>query len=289
MIIKKAIIPVVGMGTWFLPAAKAVPKELLPIIDKPVIQHIVEEAVASGIKEITFVISKEKEAIKEHFTQNTKLENVLKKKKKQAELDAIKHIHKLAKFSFVEQNEPRGDGHAILCALPITGTNEPIAVLFGDELIDAKTPALQQLISVYHQTNAPVIGVAKVAKKDVSKYGVISGKKASETIWNVKTVVEKPSVQEAPSNLIIISRYILTPELLKILPKTTSGKDGETRLADALRDFAEAQNPLYAHLIEGNRYDCGSKIGYTKAQIELGLKHPEIGKDLKRFLTNKRS
>jgi len=284
MPIRKAIIPVAGMGTRFLPAAKAQPKEMLSVVDKPVIQYIVEEAVESGIEEIVFVTAIGKRAIEDHFDRNFELEYRLEQKKKLKELEAIKAIGKLAKFAFVRQTKPLGDGHAVLSALPFVDQDEPVAVLFGDDIIDGKVPALRQLLEVYEEYHDPVVALQKVPKKQVSSYGVIGGKAVRKNVWEVREFVEKPAVEDAPSDLIVIGRYVLTPEIFSLLPKVRAGKDGEIRLADAFAAYLETDRALYGCVFEGTRYDCGNKLGFLKAQVELGLKHPEIGKDVKAYL-----
>jgi len=284
MTIRKAIIPVAGMGTRFLPAAKAQPKEMLSVVDKPVIQYIVEEAVASGIEEIIFVTAIGKRAIEDHFDRNFELEYRLEQKKKFEALKEITKIGKLAKFAFVRQNKPLGDGHAILSALPFVDKNEAVAVLFGDDIIDGKKPALQQLIDVYNKYGDPVVALQQVPKKDVSSYGVIGGVGVGKNTWQINKFVEKPSLKEAPSDLIVIGRYVITPEIMNRLPKQAAGKDGEIRLADAFTSHLKNGKVLYGCQFSGTRYDCGNKLGFVKAQIELGLKHKEIGKDLKSFL-----
>ncbi|MEK7452040.1 MAG: UTP--glucose-1-phosphate uridylyltransferase, partial [Patescibacteria group bacterium] len=245
MKIRKAIIPVAGMGTRFLPAAKAQPKEMLAVVDKPVIQYIVEEAVASGIEEIIFVTAIGKRAIEDHFDRNFELEYRLEQKKKLEALKEIQKIGKLAKFAFVRQTKPLGDGHAILSALPFVEKNEPVAVLFGDDIIDGSIPALKQLIELYNEFESPVIALQKVPKKDVSSYGVIGGKKLAKNAWQIDRFVEKPTVSEAPSNLIVIGRYIITPEIMATLPQVSAGKDGEIRLADAFTKHLSNGKSLY--------------------------------------------
>jgi UTP--glucose-1-phosphate uridylyltransferase len=284
MPIKKAIIPVAGMGTRFLPAAKAQPKEMLAVVDKPVIQYIVEEAVASGIEEIIFVTAIGKRAIEDHFDRNFELEYRLEQKNKIKELESVKALGKLAKFAFVRQSKPLGDGHAVLSALPFVDRDEPVAVLFGDDIIDGKVPALRQLMDAYETFHNPVVALQKVPRKDVSSYGVIGGKAVTKSIWDVRKFVEKPAVADAPSDLIVIGRYILTPEIMALLPLVEPGKDGEIRLADAFDAYLKGSGSLYGCVFEGTRYDCGNRLGFLKAQIELGLKHPEIGKDLRKYL-----
>ena len=284
MKIRKAIIPVAGMGTRFLPASKAQPKEMLAVVDKPVIQYIVEEAVASGIEEIIFVTAIGKRAIEDHFDRNFELEYRLEQKKKIEELIDLQKIGKLAKFAFVRQTKPLGDGHAILSALPFVEKHEPVAVLFGDDIIDGKIPALKQLIDMYEKYGDPVIALQKVPKKEVSNYGVIGGKKLGKSEWKINRFVEKPAVKDAPSDLIVIGRYIITPEIMAMLPNVAAGKDGEIRLADAFAAHLANGKSLSGCEFEGMRYDCGSKLGFVKAQIELGLKHKDIGAELKKYL-----
>lgn len=284
MKIRKAIIPVAGMGTRFLPAAKAQPKEMLAVVDKPIIQYIVEEAVASGIEEIIFVTAIGKHAIENHFDRNFELEYRLEQKGKLKELEAISVIGKLAKFAFVRQSKPLGDGHAVLTALPFLDIHEPVAVLFGDDIIESKTPALGQLIEVYEKYGDPVVALQKVPKNMVSQFGVIDGKKLSKTTWEIQRFVEKPPIEEAPSDLIAIGRYILTPLIYELLEKQKPGKDGEIRLAGAFETLLKNDGVLYGCHFEGTWHNCGNKFGFVKAQIELGLKHPDVGPELKKYL-----
>jgi UTP--glucose-1-phosphate uridylyltransferase len=284
MKIQKAIIPVAGMGTRFLPASKAQPKEMLAVVDKPVIQYIVEEAVASGIKEIIFVTAIGKRAIEDHFDRNFELEYRLEQKKKEKELKEISAIGKLAKFAFVRQNKPLGDGHAILAALPFVNEDEPVAILFGDDIIDGRKPAIKQLIEVYSKYNDPVVAIQQVPKKDVSSYGVIDGIQVSEQVWELNRFVEKPKVEDAPSNMIVVGRYVITPEIMTLLKTQKPGKGGEIRLADAFATYLKKKKAMYACEFKGTRYDCGNKLGFLKAQVELGLKHPDTGRALRRYL-----
>lgn len=290
--IRKAIIPVGGLGTRFLPATKAQPKEMLPIVDKPIIQYIVEEAVASGIEHIIFVTAIGKRAIEDHFDRNFELEYRLEQKKKQKELAAVAKIGKLAKFAFVRQSKPMGDGHAVLSALPFIEEHEPVAVLFGDDIVVGKPgdkpragkPALQELLEIYARYEDPVVALERVPRKDVSRFGVIGGTQVSAGVWEVETLIEKPSAREAPSNLAIIGKYILTPEVLKILTKIRPGRDGEVRIADALARFIKGRRSLYGVALTGTRYDCGNKLGFLMAQVELGLRHPEVSKQFRDYL-----
>jgi UTP--glucose-1-phosphate uridylyltransferase len=287
MSIKTAVLPVAGMGTRFLPASKAQPKEMLSVVDKPVIQYIVEEAVESGIEQIIFVTAIGKRALENHFDRNFELEYRLKQRGKEDRLAKILELNDIAKFAFVRQPEPLGDGHAILTALPFVEKHEPIAVMFGDDIIDAKTPALKQLISVYEKYEDPVVALQEVPKEDVSSYGVIDGKNVGENAWEIETFVEKPPIEEAPSNLAAVGRYVITPDIFEILKTQEPGKDGEIRLADAFGTHLKNGRAMYGRVFDGDRYDCGSKFGYIKAQIELGVKHPEIGDEVKAYLKNR--
>lgn len=284
MKIKKAIIPVAGMGTRFLPATKAQPKEMLAVVDKPIIQYIVEEATAAGIEEIIFVTAIGKRAIEDHFGRAFELEYRLEQKKKIKELKDIKQIGKLAKFGFVRQAKPLGDGHAILSALPFIDRHEPAAVLFGDDIIDAKKPALKQLMEVYEKYGDPVVALDEVPKKMVSNFGVIDGIQLDDQTWQIKRFVEKPPVEKAPSNLIVIGRYIITPEIYDLLETQTPGPDGEIRLANAFATHLKNGKAMYGCNFKGTWYNCGDKLGFIKAQVELGLKHKEVGPELKKYL-----
>lgn len=284
MKIRKAIIPVAGMGTRFLPATKAQPKEMLPVVDKPIIQYIVEEAVAAGIEEIIFVTAIGKRALEDHFDRNFELEYRLEQKGKMKELELIQKVGKLAKFAFVRQNSPKGDGHAVLCAAPFIGADEPVAVLFGDDIISHKIPALKQLMNVYEKYGDPVIALEAVPHEHVSRYGVISGIETAKRTWEIKSFVEKPKPADAPSNLAFVGRAIITPAILERLKTQAPGKDGETRLADAFSSHAAEGKALYGCQFEGRRYDCGNKLQFIIAQIELGLAHSEVKDDLAAYL-----
>ena len=272
------------MGTRFLPASKAQPKEMLPVVDKPVIQYIVEEAVASGIEEIIFVTSYGKRALEDHFDRNFELEYRLEQKNKKEELKQISAVGRLAKFAFVRQAKPLGDGHAILSALPFIEQHEPVAVLFGDDIFDAEIPGLKQMMNVHDVYGTPNLGLIKVPKKDVYRYGVVGGKKLGKAAIEINQFVEKPKVENAPSNLIAQGKYIITPEIMKILKNQKPGKDGEIRLADAFIEYLKQGNVIHGTIQEGKRYDCGSKLGLLQASIEFGLRHPDIGPDLKKYL-----
>ncbi len=282
--IRKAIIPVAGMGTRFLPATKAQPKEMLPVVDKPVIQYIVEEAVAAGIEEIIFVTAMGKRAIEDHFDRNFELEYRLEQKNKMKELEAIREVGKLAKFAFVRQQKPLGDGHAVLAAAPFIGADESVAILFGDDIITGKVPAIGQLIKTFEKYGDPVIAIQEVPHAEVSRYGVIGGIETGKNTWEIKKFVEKPAVDDAPSNLAVVGRYVITPEILRILAEQQPGKDEEIRLADAFATHLENGKPLYGCKFDGRRYDCGNKVQFIIAQIELGLTHPEVKNDLQHYL-----
>jgi len=282
--IRKAIIPVGGMGTRFLPASKAQPKEMLPVVDKPVIQYIVEEAVKSGIQEIIFVTAIGKRAIEDHFDRNFELEYRLAQKHKTQELKTVAAIGKLAKFAFVRQNKPLGDGHAVLSALPFIDAHKPVAVLFGDDIIDSKIPALEQLLAVYDKYRDPVLALQKVASSEVANYGIIDGQAIGQKIYEINRLVEKPKPAAAPSNLAVVGRYILTPEIFALLRRQKTGPDGEIRLADTFAAYLKQNRSLYGRIFDGTRYDCGNKLGFLKAQVEMGKKHPEVGRQFKAYL-----
>jgi UTP--glucose-1-phosphate uridylyltransferase len=283
--VKKAILPVAGFGTRFLPATKAQPKEMLPVVDKPVVQYLVEEAVASGIEEIIFVTGRGKRAIEDHFDVSYELENTLVEKNKHDLLEAVQKISNLAKFSYVRQPVPMGDGHALLCAKHLVNEGEAVAVLYGDDIVDGSVPALKQLIEVYEKYQDPVIALMQVEAEEVSKFGVVDPVRIDARTHEIKSFIEKPSREEAPSNLIAVGKYIITYEVLEALEHLRSQADkNEVRLADAFIQLLEDGRPLYGYEFEGNRHDCGDKFGFVRATIALGLKHPEIGEKLKQYL-----
>jgi UTP--glucose-1-phosphate uridylyltransferase len=287
--ITKAILPVAGFGTRFLPATKAQPKEMLPVVDKPVVQYLVEEAVASGIEEIIFVTGRGKRAIEDHFDVSYELENTLVEKNKQDLLEAVRRISNLAKFSYVRQPVPMGDGHAILCAKHLINKGEAVAVLFGDDIVDNNVPALRQLLDVYEKYQDPVIGLVQVLMSEVSKFGIINSLRLDERTHQLKSFVEKPKQEDAPSNLAAVGKYVITWEVLQALETVKSGGvGGEVRLADAFVKMLQDNRPLYGYEFEGERHDCGDKFGFVRATIALGLKHPEIGEKLKQYLKDLR-
>lgn len=282
MKIRKAIIPVAGMGTRFLPATKAQPKEMLTLVDKPIIQYIVEEAVSAGIEEIVFVTSLGKRAIEDHFDRNFELEYRLRAKNKTKELADILDITDMADFVYVRQRSPKGDGDALLSARKIIG-DEPCAVFFGDDIVESKKPAIGQLMEVYERYQDPVAGVSRVPKNAVSRFGVIAGQKIGERTYQVSEFVEKPEPAKAPSTLAHVGREIITPEILDILASLKPDKSGEIRLANAYAEFLK-NRPMYACEFEGIWHDCGIKLGFLKAQIAFGLKHREIGPEFKKYI-----
>lgn len=279
--IKKAILPVAGLGTRFLPATKAQPKEMLAIVDKPVIQYLVEEAVASGITEIIFVTGRGKRAIEDHFDYSAGLEEVLLRQGKADIYKEVRRISNLAKFTYVRQKEPRGDGDALLCAGHLID-GEAVAVLYGDDIIDAKVPALAQMIKVYEKYKDPVVALERVPRNEISKYGAVKATEIEKRIFEIKSIVEKPTIKKAPSNLAVVGKYIITPEVFKELRELKPVK-GEIRLADALKNLLKTRS-VYGYEFFGKRYDCGSKIGFLKAVVDFGLKHEEVGHDFKKYL-----
>jgi UTP--glucose-1-phosphate uridylyltransferase len=281
--IRKAILPVAGFGTRFLPATKAQPKEMLPIFDTPAIEHIVREAVAAGIEDIIIVTGRGKRAIEDHFDTSFELEHTLVEKEKKDLLDAVKGISSLAKFSYVRQPFPLGDGHAILQARHIVG-EDPALVIFGDCLYDSEVPASAQLLEVYEKYGDPVVGLSEVPKKEVSKFGVIDGVKLDEKIFEVKNVIEKPSPEDAPTNLVAVGKYIITPEVFETLAGMKDGKSGEIRLADAFEIMLSKNKAIYGRVLEGEWLDTGNKLNFMKAAIHLSLKHSEIKDDLRSYI-----
>ena len=280
--ITKAVIPAAGFGTRFLPATKAQPKEMLPIIDKPTIQFVVEEAIASGIEDIIIITGRSKRAIEDHFDKSYELEKMLEVKGKKDLLEDIKNISGLADIHFIRQKEQLGLGHAILCAKRHIGNN-PFAVLLGDDIIQSKVPATRQLIDLYNRFNCSVIGCERVPKDRVDRYGIIDGAKDDYGCYNVRDLVEKPKVNDAPSDLGIIGRYILTPEIFRILENTAPGVGGEIQLTDGLQKLLKMQG-MYAYPFEGKRYDIGSKLDYLKAIVEFGLRRDDFGEEFREHL-----
>lgn len=272
--VRKAVIPAAGLGTRFLPATKATPKEMLSIVDKPTIQYIVEEALAAGIEDILVITGRSKRAIEDHFDRSIELEMNLKEHGKEKELEVVRKISDI-RIHYIRQKEPHGLGHAILCAQQFIG-DEPFAVLLGDDVVDAKVPALKQLIDVYEKTGSSVLGVQEVPLEKVSSYGIVASHATDEPrTFTVSDMVEKPAVEDAPSRLAVLGRYVINPEIFAILEKTEPGRGGEIQLTDALKVLAEQQT-MYAYNFEGRRYDVGDKQGFLEATVEMALKRPDL-------------
>lgn len=283
--ITKAVFPVAGMGTRFLPATKASPKEMLPIVDKPLIQYAVEEAINAGITELIFITGRNKRSIEDHFDKAYELETELELKNKTKLLDIVQNIlPNNVNCIYIRQAEALGLGHAVLTASSVVG-NEPFAVILADELIDAKPGALAQMIEVYEQTGSSVLGVNEVPHDEVSSYGIVKLADKSLKHKKIEKIVEKPKIEDAPSNLAAIGRYILTPRIFSELRNTQRGVGGEIQLTDAISEVLHYE-AIFAHVIEGKRYDCGSKLGYLEATIGFGLKHPEVGEEFCEYLKN---
>ena len=282
MKVRKAIIPAAGLGTRFLPATKAQPKEMLPIVDKPTIQYIVEEAIESGIEDIIIVTGRGKRAIEDHFDKSYELEEELEKRGKEELLKMVRSVSNLLDIHYIRQKEPKGLGHAIYRAKSFIN-NEPFAVLLGDDIVDSKVPCLKQLIDVFDEYRTTVLGVQKVPKNDVNKYGIISGKKVDEGVYKVKNMIEKPEIEEAPSDIAILGRYIISPRIFSHLEAVKPGKGGEIQLTDALLSLMH-QEAMYAFEFEGKRYDVGNKIGFLEATVEYALKKEELSAEFLEYL-----
>jgi UTP--glucose-1-phosphate uridylyltransferase len=298
--ITKAVFPVAGFGTRFLPVTKASPKEMLPIVDKPLIQYAVEDAINAGITDMIFITGRNKRSIEDHFDKAYELEAELALKNKLELLNIVTSVlPDNINCIYIRQSETLGLGHAVLCAESVIGHDEPFAVLLADELIDATPSALSQMISIYNETGSSVLGLAEVAHSEVSSYGIVemeqlvqNNQDLQDVLYEnikhivkhiVKRIVEKPKPQDAPSNLAVIGRYILTPQIFTELKKTQTGFGGEIQLTDAISKLLQYES-IFAHIIDGKRYDCGSKLGYLEATVMYGLKHPELAADFKNFL-----
>ena len=284
MTVKKAIIPAAGLGTRFLPATKSQPKEMLPIVDKPTLQYIIEEAIESGIEEILIITGRNKKSIEDHFDKSVELELELEQKGKDEMLEMVRNISNMVNIHYIRQKEPKGLGHAIHCAKSFIG-NEPFAVLLGDDIVDFETPCLKQLINAYDEYKTSILGVQEVAKEDTCKYGILDVKHIEDRVYKVKDMVEKPSVEEAPSNVAILGRYIITPEIFNILENQEPGKGGEIQLTDALKTLGK-QEAIYAYNFEGRRYDVGDKLGFLEATIDFALKRDNLRDDLLDYMKN---
>ncbi|EDS78508.1 UTP-glucose-1-phosphate uridylyltransferase [Clostridium botulinum C str. Eklund] len=282
MNVKKAIIPAAGLGTRFLPATKAQPKEMLPIVDKPTIQYIIEEAVASGIEEILIITGRNKRAIEDHFDKSIELELQLENTNKTKLLEMVRGISNMVDIHYIRQKEPKGLGHAISCAKTFVG-NEPFAVMLGDDVVDSEVPCLKQLINCYNEYKTSILGVQKVPNENVCKYGIVDGIHIEDRVYKVKGLVEKPSIEEAPSDIAILGRYIITPDIFDILENTPPGKGGEIQLTDALGILIKNQ-AMYSYCFEGRRYDVGDKLGFLQATVEFALKRDDIKEPFLKYL-----
>ena len=282
--VRKAIIPVAGLGTRFLPATKAIPKEMLPVIDKPVLQYLVEEAVESGIETIIFVTNQKKHSIEDHFSRDRDLEAFLRRNKKHSLLEKIQKIHKLAEFIYVCQDEPLGTGDAVLRAKGIVG-DEPFAVFYADDIVVSPKgkPAIGQLMKVYEKYEAPVLGLVRVKRSQSYLYGMARGKRIGERVFKIDTLVEQPKPEDAPSTLASMGRHILTPKIFEHIPKVSKTK-GELKLTDAIARFSSEEEGLYGYELEGTWYDCGSKAGFLKANLAFALEHPELKGEIRKIL-----
>lgn len=284
MKIRKAIIPAAGMGTRFLPATKAMPKEMLPIVDKPTIQYIVEEAVASGIEDIIIVTGKGKRAIEDHFDNSFELESNLSNKGKWNLLDEVRRPSEMADIHYIRQKEPKGLGHAIWCARKFIG-NEPFAVLLGDDIVEADVPCMKQMIDVYDFQKASVVGVQPVPWEEVSRYGIVEGNEIANRVYQANQLVEKPPAEVSPSNLAIMGRYILTPSIFDILDEQLEGVNGEIQLTDAISRLKETER-IVAYYFEGVRHDVGEKLGFIETTLHYALQKPELREQLLTYLEN---
>lgn len=280
--VRKAVFPAAGLGTRFLPATKSSPKEMLSLVDKPLIQYVVEEAVASNIESVIIVTGRGKAAIEDHFDVSFELEKLLEERGKTEELKAMRAISEMARVSYVRQKEALGLGHAVLQARDLVG-DEPFAVMLSDDIIDSQTPALKQLLNVYEKYDAPVVAVFEVPGEAISRFGVVDGEEVEPGVYRINDMVEKPKPEDAPSDLAIIGRYVLTPDIFAEIEQTQPGAIGEIQITDAMRSLLK-RRPFYAVRFEGTRYDAGDKLGFLIATVAFALKHPELAKDFKDYL-----
>jgi len=281
--ITKAVFPVAGLGTRFLPATKASPKEMLPIVDKPLIQYAAEEAIAAGATELIFITGRNKRSIEDHFDNASELEASLEASGKKAMLEVLKAIlPSHVSCIFIRQPKALGLGHAVLCAKPVVGDN-PFSVILADDLIDAPIGATAQMAAVYGSKKASVLGVEDVLPSETASYGIVDAFSVAENLLQLKSIIEKPQPADAPSNLAVVGRYILTPKIFDCLEKVKPGKGGEIQLTDGISDLMQLE-PIFAYRFAGKRFDCGCKLGFMKANVELALKHPEIAKDFAEYL-----
>lgn len=282
--VRKAVIPAAGLGTRFLPATKAQPKEMLPIVDKPTLQYIIEEAVASGIEEILIITGRNKKSIEDHFDKSVELELELENKGKKDLLEIVQNISNMINIHYIRQKEPRGLGDAIYCARHFIG-DEPFAVMLGDDIVDNKVPCLKQLMDAYEEYRTTILGVQKVAKEDTNKYGIIDAKFIEDRVYKVKDLVEKPDTDKAPSNIAILGRYIITPEIFDVLSDLPPGKGDEIQLTDALKELSKKE-AMYAYNFEGRRYDVGDKLGFLEATVDFALKRDDLKDGFIDYLRN---
>ena len=282
MRVRKAVIPAAGLGTRFLPATKALPKEMLPIVDRPVIQYIVEEAVAGGIENVVIITSANKRPMEDHFDTSYELESRLAAMGRKEDLATVRHPAELAQFTFVRQGEPKGNGHAVLCAKAAVG-DEPFAMIWGDDLVDAEVPCVRQMIDVFDHHQGAVTAAMRVSEADISKYGVIDGDQVEDRVYRLRGIIEKPPAQSAPSNLAAVHGWILPPRIFSILENTPPGKDGEIWLVDAIEALLR-EEPVFALEFEGRRYDAGNKLEFLQAQIDFALRRPDLGPPFKQYL-----
>jgi UTP--glucose-1-phosphate uridylyltransferase len=286
--LRKAVFPVAGLGSRFLPVTKASPKEMLPIVDKPLIQYAVEEAAAAGITDMVFVTGRNKRAIEDHFDKAYEIETELERKNKSVLLDMVRSVlPEGVRCMYIRQAEPLGLGHAVLCAQPIVG-NEPFAVLLADDLIDANPPAMCRMAEIFSQTGASLLGVEEVPRSQTQSYGIVTIESMQDDSAQIRSIVEKPKPAEAPSNLGVIGRYVLTPRIFDMLAGVTPGTGGEIQLTDAISALLAHERVLAVRL-PGKRYDCGSKLGYLQATLEYGLRHPETGEQFARYLKSRQN
>jgi UTP--glucose-1-phosphate uridylyltransferase len=282
--IRKAVFPAAGLGTRFLPATKAQPKEMLPLVDKPIIQYVIEEAVAAGLTNIIIVTGRGKNAIEDHFDVSYELEQLLQERGKLDLLEQVRAISNMITVSYVRQGETLGLGHAVLMAKDLVG-NEPFAVMLGDDIIDSTVPCMKQMIEVFQRYEGPVVAVQRVPREDLSAYGVIAGEPQDEAgrVYRIREMVEKPSAEDAPSDLAIIGRYILTPDIFDALERTPRDPGGEIQLTNGLRALRD-QRAVYGYRFEGTRHDAGNKLGFLKATVEFALKRPDLGGPFREYL-----
>ena len=283
MKIRKAVIPAAGLGTRFLPATKAQPKEMLPIVDKPTLQYIIEECIESGIEEILIITGRNKKSIEDHFDRSIELEMELEKSGKQEMLKMVKNISNMVNIYFIRQKEPKGLGHAIHCARTFVG-NEPFAILLGDDIVyNEKKPCLKQMLECYGEYKTSILGVQKVPRENINKYGIVETKHIEDRVYKVKGLMEKPNIDQTNSDIAILGRYIVTPKIFEILENLEPGKGGEIQLTDALLKLLK-EEAIYAYIFEGKRYDVGDKLGFLQATVEYALRRDELKNDFLKYL-----